>query len=290
MENNGNMANIVIQTINEIFKNMFSSIDKNLYDVLDDLTFISSEILKDKYFNNIFGTSATNGILLVSNSLLIGFVLYFAVRHLMSNFTYTKIENPFQFIFKLIIFAICMNSSYFIIQEVLDINSLISSIIRSIGEDLFKQDICFSNLLNNINKNLKIDDSLNVFSVDGLIKSVISVSFLNLVTVYALRYVTVKIFVLLAPFAILSLVLESTSWFFKLWFRNLFSLLFIQVIVSIVLMILFSIDYSDNNLLTKFIYIGGIYSLIKANSFMKEFMIGSGISSNVPNNLGIIKK
>ena len=77
MENNGNMANIVIQTINEIFKNMFSSIDKNLYDVLDDLTFISSEILKDKYFNNIFGTSATNGILLVSNSLLIGFVLYF---------------------------------------------------------------------------------------------------------------------------------------------------------------------------------------------------------------------
>jgi len=33
-----------------------------------------------------------------------------------------------------------------------------------------------------------------------------------------------KIFILLTPFAILSLVLESTSWFFKAWSKNLFSL------------------------------------------------------------------
>lgn len=290
MEQATNMTTVVIQTINDIFKNLFSSIDTNLYDVLDELTFINAGILKDKYFSNIFGTSASNGILLITNSLLIGFILYFSVKHLMSNFTYSKIENPVQFIFKLIIFGICMNSSYFIIGEILDINSSISSIIRSLGEDLFKQDICFSNLIDNINKNLKVDDSLDVFSVDGLIKSTTTISLLNLVIVYALRYITVKIFVLLTPFAILSKVLESTSWFFKLWIRNLFSLLFIQIIVSIVLLILFSIDYTDNDLMTKFIYLGGIYSLIKANSFMREFMMGAGMPSNAPINLGSLKK
>ncbi len=291
MENSSNISSLIIETINTIFHNLFSSIDTNLYDILDELTFINSDILSDKYFGKIFGTSASNGILLISNSLLIGFILYFAVKYLSSNFTYSKIENPVQFFLKLVIYGICMNCSYFLIEQVLDINSYISEIIKSIGEDLFKQNICFSNLINNINNNLKVnDDNLNIFSIDGLIKSTMTISLLNLVTAYALRYIMVKIFILLSPFAILSLCLENTSWFFKLWYKNLFSLLFIQIIVSIVLLLLFSIDYTANNLLTKFIYIGGIYALIKANSFVREFMMGSGISTNTPANFGGIRK
>ena len=291
MDSSSNVSTVVIETINEIFKNLFTSIDTNLYNVLDELTFINSDILNDDFFSNIFGTSAANGILLISNSLLIGFILYFAIKYLTSNFTFSKIENPVQFILKLIIFGICMNCSYFIIEEILDINSYISSIIRSLGEDLFNQEICFANLIDNINTNLNITvDSLDVFSVDGLIKGTATISLLNLVTVYALRYVMVKIFVLLSPFAILSLCLENTSWFFKLWYKNLFSLLFVQIIVSLVLLILFSIDYTDDNLMIKFIYIGGIYALIKANSFVREFMIGYGISTDTPTTFSISKK
>ena len=95
----------------------------------------------------------------------------------------------------------------------------------------------------------------------------------------------VKIFILLTPFAFLSLILQNTSWFFKTWIRNIFSLLFIQIIVSLVLLILFSMDYSSSNLITKFIYIGAIYVLIKANSFVREFLggISTTISQNVNN-------
>lgn len=291
MENNSNVSITVIDTINTIFKNLFSSIDMNLYKILDDLTFVNSNILNDKYFGKIFGTSASDGILLIANSLLIGFIIYFSIKHLVSNFTYSKIENPVQFIFKLIIFGICMNCSYFIIEQVLDINFNISSLITSIGEELFSKNISFENLIKSINTNLNISsENLDVFSVDGIIKGTTTMSLLNLVSVYALRYVIIKIFVLLSPFAILSLCMESTSWFFKLWSRNLFCLLFMQIIVSLVLLILFSIDYTDDNLMTKFVYIGGIYSLIRANSFAREFMIGSGISTNAPNNMGMIKK
>ena len=89
----------------------------------------------------------------------------------------------------------------------------------------------------------------------------------------------VKVFVLLAPFAFISLSLDSTSWFFKSWFKNLFSLLFIQIIVSLVLLILFSLDYSSTNLFNKFIYIGGIYALIRANTFVRQFI--GGISTDI---------
>ena len=122
MEQNSNMSQVVITTINTILGDLFKSIDNNLFNILDDLTFINSDILQDKYFGKIFGTSASNGILLIANSLLIGFILYYSVKYLSSNFTYLKIENPIQFIFKLIIFGIAMNSSIFIIGQVLDIN------------------------------------------------------------------------------------------------------------------------------------------------------------------------
>ena len=59
-----NITQIIIDTINTLLGNLFSSIDNNLYNVLDDITFINSNILYDKNFEKLFGTSTTNGILL----------------------------------------------------------------------------------------------------------------------------------------------------------------------------------------------------------------------------------
>ena len=270
-----NMANIIITTINTILENLFSSIDNTLYSVLDDITFISSDILNTSYFQKLLGTSATSGILIIANSLLLGFLIYFAIRYLLSHFYCIDIESPHQFIFKLLFFGLAMNSSYFILEQLLDINSNITLSIRNLGENLFNTEICFSSLINQINSKIGIDSiTINIFSVDGLIKTTLSVSLLSLVFSYSLRYIMIKVFALLSPFAILSLSLNSTSWFFKAWFKNLFSLLFIQVIVSIVLLILFSMDYSSDELIIKFIYIGAIYALIRVNSFVREFIGG----------------
>ena len=280
MENTNDITEIIIQTINTIFENLFSSIDNNLYSVLDKITFISSDILNDKNFEKLFGTSTSNGILLIANSLLLGFILYYAFRYLMSHLTYNRVDRPVSFIIKLILFGICMNFSFFIITFLLDLNSNICLAIRSLGKSLFGKDICFSELITTINTNMSIDtSSINIFSIDGLIKGTLSISLLSLVFSYSLRYIMVKVFVLLAPFAFLSLTLDSTSWFFKSWLKNLFSLLFIQIIVSLVLLILFSLDFSATNLFNKFVYVGGIYALIRANSFVREFI--GGVSTNV---------
>ena len=232
MENQADITENIINTINKIFENLFSSVDNSLYEVLDNLVFVDKNILNDKYFGKLFGTSTANGILLISNSLLIGIIIYYAARYMFSNFTYEKTENPFQFIFKCIIFGICMNYSFFIIEQILDLNNNVCSLIKEIGEDLWNKKICFTNLITEINENLSINkNNIDIFTLDGLIKGTLTVSLLNLVFSYSLRYIMIKIFILLSPFAFLSLILNNTSHFFKSWYKNLFSLLFIQLIV-----------------------------------------------------------
>lgn len=284
--NENNITQIIIDTINTILGNFFSSIDNNLYSILDDITFINSDILKDKNFENIFGTSTSNGILLIANSLLLGFLLYFAIKYLIFHFTFSNVEQPHSFLIKLIICGICMNFSYFLLTYFLDIFSNITLAIRNLGENLFNKEICFSELILTINSNISVNTtSVDVFSLDGLIKSFLSFSLLNLVFSYSFRYILIKVFVLIAPFAILSNCLNSTSWFFKSWTKNLFSLLFIQIIVSIILLILFSMNFSSGNLAIKFIYVGGLFALIKANSFVRDLVggVSTTISQNVHN-------
>ena len=134
-----NISQIIKDTINSIFSDLFSSIDNNLYNILDDITFISSDILYDKYFQNLFGTSSSNGILLIANALLLGFLLYYSINLLMSYYSYSEIQKPSQYIFRVVFFVILMNSSYFICEQVINFNFNISLAIREVGEHIFRK-------------------------------------------------------------------------------------------------------------------------------------------------------
>jgi len=287
-ETQSNITQTIISTINTIFSSLFSSIDNNVYSILDDLIFINTDILNDNFMSSFFGTSTTTGLLLLSNSLLLGFAIYYIVRYAFSHYTTTNTEQPFQFLFRLLIFAILSNSSYFLIEQILNINSLISLGIREVGENIFKCNISFSELILRLNNIITTDsNSLNIFSLDGLLKSFISVNLLNLLFTYSLRYVILKVFILICPFAILTLINTSTSWFFKSWFKCVLSLLLIQSFVSIILLIIFSTDFSLPDLKSKILCIGCIYALTKANSYIRD-LIG-GISTDISTNFSSLR-
>lgn len=288
LEEEINITEVIINCINNIFQTIFSSIDNNLYSVLDDITFINTDILDASYFRNIFGTSTTNGILLIANSLILGFLLYYCGKLLLSNFLITQAERPTSFIFKLIIFGICMNSSIFICEQFIFFTSCISSAIQELGRNLFGNYINFSSLVEKLNFMIKIEEnSFTIFSIDGLLKSVISISFLNLAFSYSIRYIMIKVFILISPFAFLSLSVASTSSFFKAWIKCFVSLLFVQILVSLVLVIIFSIDFNSSNIFSKFLICGAIFALLKANSYVREFM--GGISTDLSNGFNGIK-
>lgn len=279
----------ILSTINSLFETLFSSIDNNIYSVLDDIIFVDSDILNDKFMSAFFGTSTTSGLIIISNSLLLGFAIFYIIRYFYSHYTNSYTEQPFQFLFKLFIFAILSNSSFFLVEQLLNINSLISLSIREVGEIIFNCNISFSTLILNLN-NVIIDantSELNIFSLDGILKSFISINLLNLLFTYSLRYIILKVFLLITPFAILTLINSSTSWFFKSWIKATISLLLLQSFVALILLITFSIDFTSTDILSKILCIGSIYALTKANSFIRE-LIG-GISTDISGNLSSLK-
>lgn len=275
-----NVTELILNTINEIFSKLFSSIDNTIYTLLDDIAFITPEILENNSFKKIIGETNYSGILLICNSLVLGFIIYYAINYLISHLTYSKIDSPKQFIFKSIIFIGIMNSSIWICEEIINLISLVTNAISDISDNLFGYSISFSNFIENLNKIIYLNNStFDIFSFDGIIKSFISFGMINLILTFSLRYIMIQIFILISPFAFLSLILNSSEWFFKIWLKTFLNLLLTQIFISFILLLSFSINSAFSDSITEILYIGIIFALSKSNNYMKELF--GGISTNV---------
>lgn len=268
----------LIATVNTVISNLLSSVYNSLSSVIDTLAFINFSIVAD--LRDLIGSSFASGILLICNSLIYGFLIYYAISYLLSHLTFSQVENPTQFLFKLLLCGFAINAALPFCSFLIYIISTISDAIKMLGTNLFGTEISFSNLINNLNpQNYFLEGLFNLFSFDGLLKSLISISFITLTISYAIRYVMIKVFVLISPFAILSLANSKSSWFFKSWLKTFLSMLFLQVLISLILVVYFAIGSGDTSIIKELIQFGIIFALVKANSFMKEFM--GGISSDV---------
>lgn len=177
-----------------------------------------------------------------------------------------------------------MNSSFFLCEQVINLNALLSSSIREIGKNILHTDICFSNLINILNSIVIIEeDARTFFSIDGIIKTIVSVGFINLIFIYSIRYVLIKVFVLISPFAILCLSTHSTTGFFKAWFKSILSLLLLEILSSLILIVMFSIEYSPTDLVSKILFIGSIFALMKVNNYTRDIL--GGINIDVQNSM-----
>lgn len=281
-------ANSIISTITEIFKSLFSSIDDNIYSALDKISFINTDIMNSPYLEKILGSNSSSGILLIANSLLIAFVIYFGIKLLMANFSIGRPQNPYKFFIKIIIVGVFMNASFFLCEQLININYLISSAIRDIGSSFLDVDICFSNLVKILNSIVSIEEETqNFFSIDGIIKTIVSVGFLNLIFIFSVRYILIKVFILIAPFAILCTSNESTMHFFTSWLKSLISLLFIEIFASLILIVMFSIEYSPSDIVSKLLFVGAVFALMKVNSYVRDII--GGISLDVQNSMYMLR-
>lgn len=173
---NVDFTKIITTVINDLLNLFFTSFDNNIYSILDDITFIDSSIINNNNLLSFFGSSSNHGIVLITLSILIGFILYYSIKLFYSYyFSNSYVQNPLQFFIKVIIISIIIIYSYFICEQILEINSNISLAIRNIGEYYLDKNICFYELNNYLNNILNINSSdFNIFSLDGIIKSIAS--------------------------------------------------------------------------------------------------------------------
>lgn len=281
-----NLSTTIANTINELIQNLFSSIDNNIYSYIDEIIFLTPSSISNNNFEDLFTTSSKS-ILVIANALILAYLLYYCVKLFLSYYSGTQVQRPYQFIFKLILCAIIMNSSYFICEQLINITDLITQALQEIGSNFTSKTISFKTLVTELNSVISISGtSLDIFSLTGIIKSFCSIGLISLMFSYAIRLIMVKVFIILAPFAILSCSINSFSWFFRSWFRSFFSLLFMQFFITIILIVTLSLDFSSN-LISKFLYVGSIYALTKSNTYIRN-LIG-GISTEINTNLSTLK-
>lgn len=269
-----NLTTLICDSLNNIFFKLFSSINNTIYSTLDDVLFIRSDIMQDSNFKQLFGTDATNGLLLIANSLIWGILLFYVFRFSLSHLTYSKIDSPYQFIFKCIIFIACMNSSFWICEKIIDFIALLSDSICELGTSLTGQNINFSNLISKINSTLYPSlETFDIFSFNGILKMISSFGILYILLSFCVRYVFCKILILLAPFAFISLISNHLDGFFKGWLKQFLILLFIQIVISLVLVLGFILEFHTENPLSKLIYLAIIMLVAKCNYHVKSLLV-----------------
>lgn len=266
-----NLSNLICDAINTIFFKIFSSIDSTVYSTLDNVLWINSDIVDSPKFLEIFGNSPSNGFLLITNSLIFGIVLFYVINFAISHLIYSKVDSPYQFIFKCIIFIACANSSLWICKNMIYFSSLITDSIREIGFTINGFEINFSNLIKNLNllvyPNL---DNFNIFSFDGILKFLFTLEIIYILINYCMRYILCKLFILISPFAFISLINNKTDGFFKGWLRQFLIILFTQIFVAIVIVLAFSFNLNCTDTFSKLVFFALISIIAKCQFKLKS--------------------
>lgn len=274
------IASIILDTINSLCQSLFSSIDNSIFSLLDEIIFINSNITETTYLEKIMGKNLNSGLLILANALLVAFVLYYAVRRFTAFFNGQEIESPYKFVIRAIFISIFMNFSLSICSGIISFSYEISEFICSLGNSIFNKYISFSSLINELNSISA--SSFNIFSIDGILSSMLSISSISLVITFTFRYIITKVLILLSPFAFLCLLNKSTSGFFRSWLKSFLALLLVQIVIALILLLPFAIlKENSSNLFNKFLIIGSVYALLKSNQFVKEFINGTGISTDL---------
>lgn len=282
-----NIPEVLNTAISSLINNLLVSVDNNVFSVLDELVFIDTSILSNKYFINFFSNSYS--MVTFAKALLFGILIYYAISYLFSFLSCNNFQKPVHFLAKFFFSAVLIHFSSSICESIIGFFDLLTQIFRDIGVSLFSFHLSFSFVYQKFSSLFFTDlnSSFQLFSFDGILKSLVSLAFVNLLFTYYVRFVFIKMLLLASPFAFLSIALDQSKWIFKIWLKNFIGQLCVQLLICVIILIIFSFNTTFNPTITKLLYLGSIMCLIKASSFIKDFT--SGFTSDITTSLSNIK-
>lgn len=261
----------ILDNINLISEKLFKSVEEQVYKVLDELVVIGPDILKKEPLKNICYSDKINGIIIIANSLILFYIIYFVFNQIINLYNGKATVNIYKSIIKIVVVGIIVNCSYYICEEILNLFKLLYDSIDLFCKEITDVKICFTSLKEVI---INIKDFLDndLLSLNGLIKGMVSFGSVSILINFSIRYVTIIFLVLISPFAFISLSSDITSGIFKSWGKLLIVNLLIQIIVKFIIII--PIVYKNTNtIMYKIILVGSIYLIYKINTFTKEIFI-----------------
>ena len=260
----------IINAINIISEKVFKSVEGEVFKGIDELLIINHEILRKEPLKTLFITNDDKGVIVLAMSFVIFFMVYYIISRMIAMYNGENTENIFKYMLRIIVCVICSASSLFILEQILNINGLLTQCLASIGKDLTGEEICFISLRELV---LNLDEymSKEALSIDGIIKGIISFGSTTILITFAIRYVTIIFLSIVSPIAIMFAASSATYGIFKSWVNMFVGNLFIQNVVVIILMIPLAVKEVDSDLF-EIILVGSIYLLYRINNFSKEFL------------------
>lgn len=264
-------AQDIINNLNIIAEKIFKSVETQVFKTLDDIVLINSDILKIEPLKNIFFENKTNGLVIVANSLILFFLIYYILNNLISMYNGREVPNMYSYVIRIIFVIILVNSSYYICEQILNIFELFTGSIDEFSMEIINQKVSFENLKEKI---ISINDfmSSDLISLNGIIKGMISFGAVSVLINFSIRYVTIIFLIIISPLAFICLASDLSIGVFKSWIKILCINLFTQIIVKIIILI--PIAYQDtSHTMYKIILVGSIYLIYKINNFTKELFV-----------------
>ena len=261
-------AGNIISTINTVAEKIFSSVEGELYPLLDKIVVIAPNILKQEPLKNMFFENKSVAMTLVAMSFITFFVLYFAFSRIVSMYSGEETESLWKSIVQIIVFAIFTSTSYYICKEILNLNYLFTEVIKSSLEDVIGKDVSFANLkeaITDLNKYMSSD----FISIDGMIKGLISFGTVSLVLNFSIRYVNVIFLLLVSPIAFMMGASQLTRGLLNTWLKLLVTNLLTQEVTIIIISIPLAFK-EVNSIMFKIVLVGTIYMLYKLNNLTRE--------------------
>lgn len=264
------MTDNILSSINILLEKIYKSVEGNIYQLLDNLVDVSPDILNTEPLKYLFKDNDKEGIVFIATSLVLFYVIQYIFLKFVSMYNGKSSENIFKFILRLIICVTLTSCSKYICEMVLEINSVFTELIASLGESISGEKISFNSfkeVIVDLEKYMEED----CISLDGLIKGFISFGSITLLVNYAVRHVTLLFLILVMPLAIMFSVSSYTKGIFNAWLKLFVINLSMQWIVKLVLIIPISVKTVNNDMF-KIVITGTIYILYKINMFTKEFL------------------
>jgi len=262
------MADGILDSINILLEKIYKSVEGNIYEILDKLIIISTDVFKEEPLKYIFKDDT--GVVFVATSLLLFYLVQYMIMKLVSMYNGNTPENVFKFVIRIIITIVIASNSKYICELVLEINDIFTKIITSVGENISNNEISFvgfGEVITDLEEYMSKDN----LGIDGLIKGFISFGAVTLVIHYAVRYVTLIFCILVMPFAVMFSITTTTRGIFFSWLRIFIVNMCQQWIVKLLLIIPLSFKDIDTEIF-KIVVLGTIYLLYKINIFSKEFL------------------
>ena len=256
----------VMKSVNSIYEKIILAVENDIYPLVDKSMDLIYQFQKGSDFYKGYIK-----LVEISNFLVFAILTVILVtqvtRKIISFYTGEDVQCIFKTILKFVIVYLLAINSNFIVEYVSEIFEIVYEYVDDAAKNLVNRQVCFKNLLDEAN--IKSNDKNDLFTINGLIKSIICYGSVTILISNSVRFIAVFIVYACLP-VIIMFIGVGTKKIQKI--KLLFLLLVTPIVIKVIIIIPFLLK-GKNEFLFSIAVLGTFNIITKINNYLKEVVL-----------------